>query len=113
VLAGIDEAQAAGDHKKAERLIDLLERGKTGKARGLLDGKEKAKKPPKVEVPRTLNDYSTKAYSEFYEACATAQYPAEIEQLEAALARMADALATARLRLAGPESGGKKKGGGK
>jgi hypothetical protein len=103
VLAGIEEAEAAGDRKKADRLTELLEHGKVGVALELLDGKEKAKKPPKVEAPRTLNDHSSKAYSEFYEGCAKAEVPAEIELLESMQERMGQALRTARGRVSPSE----------
>jgi hypothetical protein len=50
----------------------------------------KPKPVKKVEVPRTLNDHATKAYSEFFEACTKVTMPGELETLDATLGRMAD-----------------------
>ena len=99
VLAGIEEAQLAGNNKKAARLTELLEGKRIIKALDVIDGKPPAKKPPKVETPRTLHDHSTRAYSEFFEACAKATVPAEIEILAATLGRMKDDLESARKRV--------------
>jgi hypothetical protein len=50
VLEGIEDAQAKGEHKKAERLTDLLERDKTGQALALIKGKKAAKKPSAIST---------------------------------------------------------------
>jgi hypothetical protein len=126
VLAAIDRAAAEGDARKAARLTELLEHGKTGKALDLIDGKAagRPKKPVKVEVPRTLNDHNSRAYGENFEAvakikmpaetelvganvarmfkdvCAKAQVAAELDSLEANLERMRQDLDAARARLA-------------
>jgi hypothetical protein len=68
---------------------------KVGIALDVIAGKKARKKARKVEPLPTLNGHSTKAYSEFYEACAKAVVPAEIKLLEAALERMRDDLHTA------------------
>jgi hypothetical protein len=102
VLDAIEDAEAKGDRKKADRLTELLERDKTGQALALIKGKPAARKPPAVEVKRTLHDHVSKAYSEFYEACAKARVPAEIEILQANIARMQEAVDVARQRVAGP-----------
>jgi ParB-like chromosome segregation protein Spo0J len=102
VLEAIEQAEADGDRRKAERLTDLLEHGKTGKALAIITGKPAAKKAPPVDVPRTLNDHNTKAYSENYEACAKVRVPAEIDILEANVERMLQDVDTARTRLGMP-----------
>jgi hypothetical protein len=99
VLGAIEEAEADGNHRKVERLTELLNAKSITKALDIVNGKTTTKKPPKVETPRTLNECSTKAYSEFYEACARAKVSAEIDILEATLGRMRDDLETARQRL--------------
>jgi len=99
ILGAIDAAHEDGDKRRAEQLTDLLERGSTVKALALINGEERPKKAPKVDVPRTLHDHSNKAHSEFYEACAKVQVQAELDLLERCLEQMRDALATARTRL--------------
>jgi hypothetical protein len=100
VLAAIDRATEDGDRRKADRLTELLETGKTGKALDQIAGKAgKPKKPAKVEVPPTLHAHDSKAYGEFYEACAKVQVAAEIQLLEASLERMRQALEAARAKL--------------
>jgi hypothetical protein len=102
VLEALEEAEARGDKKKAERLADLLERDQVVKALETLKGKPAARKPPAVDVPRTLNDHNTKAYSENYEACAKATVPAEVDILEANVERMRQDVDTTRTRLGMP-----------
>jgi hypothetical protein len=102
VLDAIEKAEEAGDHKLAERMTDLLNSHKPGKALDLVQGKPK--KPvvvKKVDVPRTLHDHATKAHSEFYEACCKAGIPEEVKILDGYLAKMHTALETARKRLSG------------
>jgi hypothetical protein len=101
VLEAVEGAEAAGDRKTADRLIELLEAKSIVKALDFIQGKKtgKAKKPPKVEVPRTFNDHAVTAYSEFFEACAKATVPAEMEILTATLGRMKDDLDAARAKL--------------
>jgi hypothetical protein len=102
VLAAIDRAAAEGDARKAARLTELLEHGKTGKAIDLIDGKAAGgpKKPVKVSVPRTFNDHSNRVYSEGFEACCKAQVAAELDQLQANLNRVQQEIDKARARLA-------------
>jgi ParB-like chromosome segregation protein Spo0J len=103
VLDGIDAAQERGDERMAARLIDLLERGKPGKALDLIatgKGEGKPKAPAKVDVPRTIHDHATMAHSEFYEACAKSSIEEELRVLEQYLDNMRKALQTARERLA-------------
>jgi hypothetical protein len=100
VLAAIEKAEATEDRRKADRLTELLEGKHLVKALEMIQTKApKADKPVKVEVPRTFNDYSIKAYSEFFEACAKVRVSAELEILEATLGRMRDDLSAARARL--------------
>jgi hypothetical protein len=100
ILKAIETAEEQGDRKRADTLTQLLEAKSTVKALNLIAGKApKPAKPPKVEVPRTLNDHATKAYGEFFEACAKAQVPAEVELLKATLGRMGDDLNAARKRI--------------
>jgi hypothetical protein len=100
VLAAVEEADAQGNRKKAEQLTRLLEAKHIVKALAAIGGRQRpAAKPAHVETPRTLHDHSTRAYSEFFEACAKARVPAEIELLAATLGRMGDDLNTARARL--------------
>jgi ParB-like chromosome segregation protein Spo0J len=100
VLRAIEEAETAGQRKKAEQLTELLNAGKTLKALDVAQGKAPKAKPPKVEVPPTIHEHANKAYSEFFNGCAKAQYPAELQVLEAALGRMRDDLESARRRVA-------------
>ena len=65
VLDAIEAAEAEGDRRRADRLTELLETKQTVKALQVIEEKPRAQKPAKVEVPRTLNDHSTKAYSRF------------------------------------------------
>jgi ParB-like chromosome segregation protein Spo0J len=105
VLAGIDAAKERGDERAAARLVDLLERGKPGKALDLIaagKGESKQKASVKVDAPRTIHDYATKAFSEFYEACAKAGIEEELRVLEQYLDNMHKALQTARGRLEHP-----------
>jgi ParB-like chromosome segregation protein Spo0J len=102
VLAGIDAARERGDERTAKSLIDLLERGKPGKALELIakdNGESKKKTPAKVDVPRTIHDHATAAHSEFYEACCKAEIEEELRVLEQYLVNMTKALETARERL--------------
>jgi ParB-like chromosome segregation protein Spo0J len=102
VLAGIDAAKERGDEPMAARLIDLLERGKPGKALDLIatgKAESKRKPPKKVDVPRTIHDHATGAFGEFYEACAKASIEEELRVLEKYLDNMHKALQTARGRL--------------
>jgi hypothetical protein len=102
ILDAIEEAQEgnAAERKKAEQLLGLLESHHTVKALDLIDGKADKPKPArKADVPRTLHDYATKAYSEFYEACCKVHVSAEADILQAAIQRMQDDLKTARQRL--------------
>jgi hypothetical protein len=104
LLESIEDAAEAGDHKKAEQLTELLNAKQVVKGLELAKGraaKPAAKPVRKVDVPRTLLDNANKAWSEFYEACAKARVPAEVEQLESYLARMREALETARGRVEG------------
>jgi hypothetical protein len=104
VVAGIDAARERGDERAAARLIDLLERGKPGKALDLIaagngQGESKRKAPAKVDAPRTIHDHATMAHSEFYEACAKSTIEEELLVLERYLDNMREALQTARERL--------------
>jgi hypothetical protein len=100
VLDAIEKAESAGDHKKADRLTGLLNAGQTVKAPEEINGKPAApKKASVVDVPRTLHDHANKAYSEFYEGCAKAMMPGEIDVLAASLGRMSEALEAARSRI--------------
>jgi hypothetical protein len=106
VLDAIDQAREEGQHKRADRLAELLNAGKTTKALDLAQGRTAGPaRPPRVEPPRTLHDCATKAYSEFYEACAKAQIPEEVKILENYLCQMHDALTTAAGRVGGGTAG--------
>jgi hypothetical protein len=102
VAKAIDRATTQGDYRTAERLTELLNQGKTGKACDLIDGKAagKAKKAVKVEVPRTFNDHNNRMYSEGFEASCKAQVAAELDQLQANLDRVQQEIDKARARLA-------------
>ena len=104
VLTAIEEAEAEGDRKKAGQLTELLNAKQIVRALDVIQGRasSQAKKPARVEVVRTIHDHSTKAYSEFFEACAKAKVPAEVELLAAALRRMEDDLEAARTRVSAP-----------
>jgi hypothetical protein len=101
----IEDAQAEGKTKREEKPTELLNAGKTTQAIPEMDGKPKAKKAPaKVEVevppPPSLHDDANHAYSEFANACAKSQSPAEVAVLEGYLNHMRDGLETARGRVA-------------
>jgi ParB-like chromosome segregation protein Spo0J len=100
VLRAIEEAETAGQRKRAEQLTELLEARKVVQALAVITGKKPKAKPVKVEVPRTIHDHSTKAYSDFFEACAKARVLAEVEMLAATLGRMRDDLELAQRRVA-------------
>jgi hypothetical protein len=102
VLEAIEEAEAKGDHKKVERLADLLERDQVVKALETIKGKAAVKKTPTVEVPPTLLAHSNKAYSENFEACHKAQVPAEVQLLQANMERMRQDVDDAGTRLGAP-----------
>lgn len=100
VLKAIDAAEAVRDTKRADKLTTLLEGKNIVKALEVIKGKpDGEKRPVKVEVPDTFNSRYTRAYSEFFEACAKAQVPGEVEQLRGLLARMAKDLEAAEGRL--------------
>jgi hypothetical protein len=101
-LAGIDAAKGRGDERLAARMIELLERGKPGKAIDLIPagkGKDRQKASVKVDAPRTIHDHATLAYREFYESCAKSSIEEELHMLERYLDKMREALQTARARL--------------
>jgi hypothetical protein len=103
VLDAVEEAESAGDKKRAARLTELLDGKQITKALVLIHANKDAAKPPKkVDVPRTFHDHLTKAYSENYEACAKARVSAEIELLDSNLERMAKDVETARGRIKDP-----------
>jgi hypothetical protein len=103
VLDKIEECQAKGDHRKAERLTELLNGGKIVQALTLIKGKKAAaKKPPAVDVPRSPLDHSEAARSENYEACAKARTAGEVEIVEANIGEMQQHANTARTRLGMP-----------
>jgi hypothetical protein len=105
VLGAIEEAATEGDRKLADRLTELLEGKHLVKALGVLEGKPAAaRKPPPVEVPRTLLDHASKAHSEFYEACAKVQSEGELEQVKSYLRQMQEALNAAKERLGRPRA---------
>lgn len=107
VLEAIEEAEAGGNRRRADTLTTLLEGKNIIKALDIIKGKPATeKKPVKVEVPRTLHDHSTKAYSEFYEACCKATVLGELQVLEATLERMRNDLDTARGRVGGQAKAG-------
>jgi hypothetical protein len=97
VLEAIEAAEAEGDRRRADRLTELLNAKKVVKALEVAAGKPAPpRKPPAADAPRTLHDHASKAYSEFFEACAKVRVAAEVEQLGAVLGRMRDDLETAR-----------------
>jgi hypothetical protein len=103
VLDAIEAAEKVRDGKKAERLTDLLERGKVVQALDLIRGKPAAaRKAPKVEVPRTPADHSAAGYSEFFEAFSKAFSKAELDLAADNYARAGEALAWARNRMRAP-----------
>jgi ParB-like chromosome segregation protein Spo0J len=102
VLGAIEDAESHGDRKKAERLSALLEGNHLVKALDVIAGKTAAPKKPRVEVPPTFNAHNTRAYSEFFEACAKARVQGEVDQLFANLERMTEDAETARVRVTGP-----------
>jgi hypothetical protein len=107
VLDAYEDYVAAGHNQKAERLLGFLEGQQITKALELISpasAPASAKKSPRVEVPDTIHARMTKAYSEFFEACAKARVAAEIELLEATLGRMRDDLGAARSRLRAGEA---------
>jgi hypothetical protein len=96
VLDAIEQAEADGDRRKADRLTELLNSNKITKALDVLKPKDKAKPVKKVEVPPTLHAHVQRAYSENFEACAKVKCWAEIEIIEKNIERMkADAMAAA------------------
>jgi hypothetical protein len=100
VLEAIEQADAGGDKKKSERLTELLNGGKTVQALATISPKKKSgSRPVKVDVPRTLHDHATRAYSENYEACCKAQCEGEIEVLVNNVERMLHDILTAWGRL--------------
>jgi hypothetical protein len=100
VLNAIEQAEADGEQKKAERLTELLNANQVVKALNAIANKAATpRKPPAVTVPRTLNDHTVIAYSEFFEACTKVKVQAECDILEATLGRMHDDLQAARTRL--------------
>jgi hypothetical protein len=102
VLAAIEAAEADGDARRAERLTDLLNGKKITKALALLDpARAKAPAVRHVEVPPTLHAHVNRMYSECYEACAKARVGAEVDVIEAMLARMREDAAAARRRVEG------------
>jgi hypothetical protein len=89
VLKAIEEAEADGEQKRADRLTDLLDGKHITKALALLDPKKEATRPVKnVDVPRTLHDHVTKTYSENFEACAKAVCLEEVQVIAANVARL-------------------------
>jgi hypothetical protein len=100
-LKVLEAIEAAGDRKTAERLTELLEGKHIVKALDVIEGKPaSSRRPPPVEVPRTLLDHANKAYSEFFEACAKVQSEGEMEQVKSYLRQMQDTLAATASRLA-------------
>jgi hypothetical protein len=91
-LEAIEAAQAAGDRKLADRMTDLLERGKPGKVVGLAGGKAKGK-PARAEPPVTLLSKATQAVSAWESACHLATCKGELEQLMAYEKQMGECLA--------------------
>jgi hypothetical protein len=101
VLEAIEKAEAGGDHRRAEKLTNMLNAGQTVKALEVIAGKPSApRKPPAVDVPRTLLDHLNKAHSEFYEACAKATVPAEVDLVASYLDKMNNVLEQRRLKVA-------------
>jgi hypothetical protein len=96
----LSTARAEGDHKKANRLIELLEAKSFVKALAVISGKPAAtKKPPQVEAPRTMVDHLTKCQSEFFEACIKAK-PGEVKIVESYYATWRAELEKLRQRIA-------------
>jgi hypothetical protein len=100
VLDAIDDAEAAGDKRRGQRLMELLDGKQITKALALA-GPTKDKTPAvkNVEVPPTLHAHVNRMYSECFEACAKARVEAEVEVIEAQLTRMREEVAAARRRL--------------
>jgi ParB-like chromosome segregation protein Spo0J len=99
VLDAMEKAEADGDRRRADRLKELLEAKQTVKALAIVEGKATAKKPPKVDVPRTMLDHAMKAHSEFYEACCKARVRGELDQVKKYLDEMRRAFEAARVRV--------------
>jgi ParB-like chromosome segregation protein Spo0J len=99
ILEAIEKAEGAGEHRKAERLTELLDGGKTVQALEVISPKEKKQPIRKVDVPKTIHAHITAAYSENYEGCCKARCEAEIDLLEENLERMRQDIETARGRV--------------
>jgi hypothetical protein len=92
VLEAIEDAAAKGNHKRAQRLTELLDTRHMTKALDMLkpakvrEAERKAK--VKVDVPPTFHEQMNRSYSANYEACAKATCKAEIELLQKNAERM-------------------------
>jgi hypothetical protein len=103
ILDALDAARGKGNHKKADRMEELFNAGKTVAALDLIKAKKKEKRQREPEKPRTVNDHNSKAYSEFAEACAKVKYAAELPLLEGNLDRMREIFLKTRERMAAVE----------
>jgi ParB-like chromosome segregation protein Spo0J len=108
VLDAIEQAEAGGDTKHAQRLGELLNTKQITKALALLDPdrvKRKKERLPKVanDEERTLLDHVTSAYSELESACHLAETVADVVTIEDFLERMQRTVAAKRARLTPPE----------
>jgi hypothetical protein len=107
-LDAIEEAEAAGNTKRAQQLTDWLNAKQITKVLDAIDGakKKKAKPKPSAKIgdaePPTLHEHINAAFSRFEGACARATCEGEIVSIENYLDQMQRKVAEKRQRLGLP-----------